>query len=40
MQARNGLDDTTQLLRTSGVDYAQDSHVGHPRPVQDVLHLT
>lgn len=33
-------DDTTQLLRTSGVDYAQGYHVGHPRPVQDVLHLT
>ena len=32
-------DDTTQLLRTSGVDYAQGYHVGRPRPVQDVLHL-
>ncbi len=33
-------DDTTRLLVASGVDYAQGYHVGRPRPVRDVLHLT
>lgn len=33
-------EDTVQLLRTIGVDYAQGYHIGLPRPIDEVLRLS
>jgi EAL domain-containing protein (putative c-di-GMP-specific phosphodiesterase class I) len=32
-------EDTSRLLETSGVDYAQGYHIGRPRPLREVLPL-